>query len=82
MIAGMNASGWNLGNRRVFSSCLDYEQLLLELDKGEISAEALHTDDRFVMWDAYGLPLPDEAYRENARAEAFLREHCCLAEIF
>lgn len=76
VIDRMNRNGWNLGRRRVRSSCLTNEILLQELDHGEISREALCTDDRFVMWDRYGLPLPAHAYGSAEQAEEFLRCQC------
>lgn len=84
IIERMNDTGWNLGSlkERVFGSCLDYEILLAAFHKGEISIETLRTDDRFVIWDSYGLPLPDKAYRDAKKAESFLREQCCLTDIF
>lgn len=78
----MNAHGWNLGDRRFFGSCLEYETLLAEFERGEISAEALSLDERFVIWDRYGLPLPEHAYWDAEKVEAFLRSQCCLAHIF
>lgn len=78
VIDRMNRSGWNLGNRRIWSSCLANEILLRELDNGEISREALCADDRFVMWDRYGLPLSACAYESADQAEAFLRRQCCF----
>lgn len=78
VIDRMNRSGWNLGNRRIWSSCLANEILLQELDNGEISREALCADDRFIMWDRYGLPLPACAYESVDQAEAFLRCQCCF----
>lgn len=76
VIDRMNLNGWNLGNRRIRSSCLTNEVLLQELDHGEISREALCADDRFVMWDRYGLPLPACAYESPDQAEEFLRRQC------
>lgn len=76
VIDRMNKNGWNLGNRRIWSSCLTNEILLQELDHGEISREALCSDDRFVMWDRYGLPLPACAYESADQAEEFLRRQC------
>lgn len=78
VIDRMNQSGWNLGGRRIWSSCLANEILLQELDNGEISRESLCADDRFVMWDRYGLPLPAYAYESAEQAEAFLRCQCCF----
>ena len=78
VIARMNRGGWNLGNRRIWSSCLANEILLQELDHDEISREALGADDRFVMWDRYGLPLPACAYESADQAETFLRCQCCF----
>lgn len=81
IIDQMNQCGWNLGVCRVWSSCLANEMLLHELDSGEIGAEALSTDDRFVMWDCYGLPLPARAYETADEAEAFLRSQCCFPRL-
>ncbi len=78
VIERMNRNGWNLGNRRIWSSCLANEILLQELDNGEISKEALCADDRFVMWDRYGLPLPACDYESADQAEVFLRHQCCF----
>lgn len=77
----MNRHGWNLGNRRIWSSCLVNEKLLQELNSGEISKEALCADDRFVMWDRYGLPLPACSYESADKAEAFLRRQCCFPSL-
>lgn len=81
VIGRMNQYGWNLGNRRIWSSCLANEILLQELCSGEISKEALCADDRFVMWDQYGLPLPACAYESADQAEAFLRCQCCFPDL-
>lgn len=78
VIDRMNRSGWDLGNQRIWSSCLANEMLLQELENDEISREALCADDRFVMWDRYGLPLPAHAYESADQAEAFLRCQCCF----
>lgn len=78
VIDRMNRNGWNLGGPRIWSSCLANEILLQELNNGEISREALCVDDRFVMWDRYGLPLPEYAYESADRAEAFLQCQCCF----
>lgn len=80
----MNAAGWKLGvcDHKVFGSCLDYEVLLMELDQGIISAETLRTDDRFIIWDQYGLPFSESAYHNAEWAEEFLRQQCCLNSIF
>lgn len=84
MIDRMNEFGWNLGKHesKRFGSCLEYEVLLTEFHKGEISVETLRTDDRFILWDQYGLPLSEQAYRNAEKTELFLREQCCLANIF
>lgn len=79
---GMNAHGWNLGDRKLFGSCLEYETLLAEFERGEISVETLSVDERFVIWDRYGLPLPEHAYWKAEKVETFLRSQCCLAHIF
>lgn len=81
IIDQMNQSGWNLGNRRIWSSCLANEILLQELNHGELSREALCTDDRFVMWDRYGLPLSAYAYESPEQAETFLRCQCCFPDL-
>lgn len=81
VIDRMNQSRWNLGYQRIWSSCLANEILLQELDNGEISREALCADDRFVMWDRYGLPLSSCAYESLDQAEAFLRHQCCFPDL-
>lgn len=81
IIVHMNRSGWNLSSQRIRCSCLANEMLLQELNHGEISREALCTDDRFVMWDRYGLPLPAHAYESPEQAETFLRGQCCFPDL-
>lgn len=78
VVGSMNRSGWNLSGLRMWGSCLTNEILLQELDHGETSREVLCADDRFVMWDRYGLPLPAYAYELAEQAEAFLRSQCCF----
>lgn len=84
LLKEMNKHGWNITNTgsNVLGSCLNHEFLLAELESGRITAETLRSDDDFVMWDKYGLPLADEAYRNADFVESFLREHCCLIDKF
>jgi hypothetical protein len=78
VIEEMNRSGWNIGKKYIWSSCLTNEIMLQEIENGETSREALCGDERFVMWDRYGLPLSADAYESADQAEAFLRSHCCF----
>ncbi len=81
VLTRMNQSGWNLGQRRIWSSNLVNEILLQELQKGNSSIQAICTDDRFVMWDKYGLPLSAQDYEATEHAEAFLRDACCFPSL-
>lgn len=80
----MNEHGWNISNTgsNVLGSCLSYEFLFAELEAGKINTETLRSDDNFVMWDSFGLPLTDEAYKNADLVRKFLREHCCLIDKF
>lgn len=79
----MNETGWNLGlsENRFYGSCLECELLLTELLKGDISAEGLCKDERFVMWDKYGLPLTEKSYGDSDMAVDFLKKQCCLRNV-
>lgn len=79
----MNETGWNLGQteNRIYGSCLECELLLTELLKGEISVEGLCMDERFVMWDEYGLPLTEKSYGDSDVVMDFLKKQCCLRDV-
>lgn len=80
----MEAKGWDLSGyeRRTLAGLLSYERLHCDLEEERISVQALRGSEKFVMWDEYGLPLPDAAYEDNLRMEEFLRENCCLGRLF
>ena len=77
----MNRNGWNIGSGDFWASCYMHEKLLEEFENGEISGNALCSDDRFVMWDSFGLPLPAEAYESVEKVEMFLRRQCCFPDL-
>ena len=81
IIDKMNEKGWNLGKRKIWSSCLTNEELLQELKAGKITKEELCSDDRFIMWDQYRLPLTANSYVSAEKADEFLRNQCCFIDI-
>ena len=74
--ASMNALGWNLSDyasRTSFSS-LQNERAVLQIENGEIHPVALVSDTQFVIWDDYGLPVPQTLWTSDSIQE-FLNEN-------
>lgn len=63
----MNEHGWNLSDYRSrtgFSNLL-HEHSLLQIQHGEMHPMALLSETQFVMWDDYGLPIPQSAWNDT-----------------
>ena len=72
----MNALGWNISDyasRTSFSS-LQNERAVLQIENGEIHPMALVSDTQFVIWDDYGLPVPQTLWTSDSIQE-FLNEN-------
>lgn len=65
--------------RHILCGFSQYELFRAEIAAGAYSCTALKTNDAFVMWDEYGLPLLNRQYEENT-LKHFLDEHCVLAD--
>lgn len=78
----MNLTGWDLAE---IDSCsfygdLDYEVKYSRLLKKELSVPALVTDESFVMWDHYGIPLRRADYTEE-KICTFLKKVCGMRRL-
>lgn len=63
----LNSLDWNLADydsKTGFSNLL-HEQFLLQIQQNEIHPIALVSDRQFVMWDRYGLPIPQTNWTEE-----------------
>ena len=72
-------SGWNYtySDKYRMAGIMDYEERLAQVESGETTFAALVSDETFVMWDDYGLPLTNAEDTEQ-EAERFLRKLCVL----
>lgn len=63
----MNGLGWNIFNyqKLAYISSIVNEKALLAIRQEEMVPIALKTDDNFIMWDDYGLPIPSNSMDDN-----------------
>lgn len=72
-------SGWNYthSDKYVMAGVIDYEERLAQVESGETTFAALDSDEGFVLWDDYGLPLTNAEDGEQ-KIEQFLHKLCVL----
>ena len=63
-----------------FYSSIWQEKMGYQYKTGEISEAGLRNEDNFVMWDEYGLPIPQEDYTDE-RITVFFEKNCCFYKI-
>lgn len=72
----MNELGWNISDfsARTNFSNLSYENFLIQIQHGEIHPMAMRSEPQFVMWDDYGLPIPQSTWAD-AQILEFLQKN-------
>lgn len=78
----LNALGWNISDyasKTSFSS-LHNEQAMLQIQKDDIHPMALVSDTQFVIWDHYGLPVPQTCWSADSILE-FLKENTVFSRM-
>lgn len=77
----LTEKGWNLCSiDNVYASTLELEEYLLKINNGDITCLELNTDENFVIWDKYGLPLKSEDYNTDIII-SFLNRQCCFKDL-
>lgn len=74
--------GWNFyeDSFNLHCSNLNYEEFCFKWLNQEVSAASLRSDDAFVIWDRYGLPLLEKEYTDKT-VQNFFDDNCCFAQI-
>ncbi len=78
----LNKLGWNISDYSKFTSFSSvlHEQVQMQIFKGEITPFALKSNYQFVIWDTYGLPVPQSTWNDDMII-AFLKDNTAFSQI-
>lgn len=80
--AALNAKGWNIADasKCTFLSGLKQEMASQQIENGELTPVAMISDQSFVMWDDFGLPVVQSKWTSESIV-AFLNDNCVFGDM-